>query len=170
MKRPFRKSLYLLIGERTRTRAHSRRHSAAVFYLNVFPSFSRCPRSSLQSCWDRFLRNCVMAQRSATSFGPVGGATARWQGGESKICPNNFVRLLVSCPWMLKKLSKVAPRSSNAAESGHVCVSVLLWANSMIFEKAGYTLSLNNTFEGNKYDITIKIEDKRIEAILLLIS
>ena len=30
----FWKSVNLLIGERTRTRAHSRRHSAAVFYLN----------------------------------------------------------------------------------------------------------------------------------------
>ena len=33
----------------------------------------------------RFLRKCVMAQRSATSFGPAGGATARWPGHKSKI-------------------------------------------------------------------------------------
>ena len=32
----------------------------------------------------------------------------------------------VSCPRMFKKLSKVAPRSSNAAESGNVRVFVLL--------------------------------------------
>ena len=31
-----------------------------------------------------------MAQRSASSFGPAGGATARWQGDESKIGRNNF--------------------------------------------------------------------------------
>ena len=87
MNRPFRKSWYLLIGERTRTRAHSRRNSAAVFYLHkIKPSFSRCLRTSLQSCCDRFLRKCLMTQRSASSFGPAGGATARWQGGESKIC------------------------------------------------------------------------------------
>ena len=73
MNRPFRKSVDLLIEERTSTRAHSRRHSAAVFYLNIRKSsFSRCPRSSLQSCCDRLLRNCFMTQRSASSFWPRG--------------------------------------------------------------------------------------------------
>ena len=57
------------------------------FYLHkIKPSFSRCLRTSLQSCCDRFLRKCLMTQRSASSFGPAGGATARWQGVESKIC------------------------------------------------------------------------------------
>ena len=51
----------------------------------IQPSFSRCPRLSLQSCCDRFLRKYLMTQRSASSFGPAGGATARWRGGESKI-------------------------------------------------------------------------------------
>ena len=79
--------MYLRIGARTRTRAHSRRNSAAVFYLHkIKPSFSRCLRTSLQSCCDRFLRKCLMTQRSASSFGPAGGATARWQGVESNIC------------------------------------------------------------------------------------
>ena len=55
LNRPFRKSYYLLIGEQTRTRAHSRRNSAAVFHLNNSKSsFSRCLRMSLQSCQARF--------------------------------------------------------------------------------------------------------------------
>ena len=71
------------------------------FYLHkIKPSFSRCLRTSLQSCCDRFLRKCLMTQRSASSFGPAGGATARWLGVESKIGRNNFVGLLVSCPRM----------------------------------------------------------------------
>ena len=86
MNRPFRKSAYLLIGERTRNRAHSRRHSAAVFYLHkilitlIFPLPAIVP-SKLSS---KFLRKCV-TQISTSSFGPAGGATARWQGVESKI-------------------------------------------------------------------------------------
>ena len=53
--------------------------------------------------------------------------TARWLGGESKSARQlYFVGLLVSCPRTLKKLSKVALRSSNFSESAHVCVFVLL--------------------------------------------
>ena len=87
MNRPFRKSEYLLIGERTRTRAHSRRNSVAVGVLSehnkifIFPFPADVP-SKLSS---RFLSNCFMTQSSASSFGRATGANARWLGGESKI-------------------------------------------------------------------------------------
>ena len=48
----------------------------------IFPLPANVP-SKLK---DRFLRKCLMTQKSASSFGPAGSATARWQGGESKIC------------------------------------------------------------------------------------
>ena len=80
---------------------HSRRHSAALFHLHkIKPSFSRCP--SLKSCCDRFLTKCLMTQRSTSSFGPAGGATARWQGGESvatTLSGSSLVaRVRVRCP------------------------------------------------------------------------
>ena len=46
-----------------------------VFGLNKLkPTFSRRPRTSLQSCPDRVSKNRFMTRRSATTFGPAGCA------------------------------------------------------------------------------------------------
>ena len=70
-----------------RTNTHTCTLSAALsrgVLIHKITLISGCPRMSLQSCCDRFLRKCLMMQRYVSTFGPAGGADSSMARGRIK--------------------------------------------------------------------------------------
>ena len=90
MNLPFGKSKYLLVGERTRTHpcTHSEKFSRAVWSApNKTLIFLSPANFASNKAVEPISGKLLITQRSASPFGPAGGATARWL--------NDFVGLLV---------------------------------------------------------------------------
>ena len=102
--------MYLLIGERTRTRAHTRRNSGAVFHLRIF-GFSA---SEIFCCFLMTYRHLLSEHLAST--GKQSDPTLRLvMIPLSRVIPRGSKNEVVRKSWTLDQLARTAtPRASES--------------------------------------------------------